>query len=218
MRRVPSMGNAFRQSAENAFRWLEVMLRYPNGSASLTEKSTLRIAAARVYHPCDARADSRTSLVIKIAVERETMRARIMIFFAFAVFTATLMLTQSARVKAGQVSDASGASDAAQLIVITPANAIPSNQGPVEHFSGSVRLDMLTEPKEPGKPRVESITFAAGAHTAWHSHPLGQILVVTSGSGFIQQWGRPIQQIHTGDVIWTPANVKHWHGQVRMGR
>lgn len=104
------------------------------------------------------------------------------------------------------------ATQSEQTIQITHGNAVPSSMGPVERFVGEVKLDMMTEPKEPGKPRVENITFAAGAHTAWHSHPLGQILIVTSGSGYIQQRGGAVQKIRAGDVIWTPANVQHWHG------
>lgn len=132
---------------------------------------------------------------------------------ALAVVAAACTVVHPVRARAGQSEPASGAGQPAQTITITRAAAVSSAQGPPEHFTGAVKLDMLAEPKSaPGQTRIESITFAPGAHTGWHSHPLGQLLVVTAGSGFVQQWGGPIQAIHSGDVIWTPPNVKHWHG------
>ena len=106
----------------------------------------------------------------------------------------------------------SGAADTSQKITIQHKGEFPSVQGAADRFTGQVRLDTLGAPAPPSLTRVQSITFAPGAHTAWHSHPLGQTLIVTSGSGYVQQWGGPRQEIHEGDVIWTPPNVKHWHG------
>ena len=91
-------------------------------------------------------------------------------------------------------------------------DAVPTAQGPANHFIGTVKMDTLTEPIEGIRPRTLSVTFAPCARTAWHSHPMGQVLIVTEGSGFVQQQGGPIQAIHVGDIIWTPPNVRHWHG------
>lgn len=98
------------------------------------------------------------------------------------------------------------------MIVITRSDAVPSAKGTPDRFVGAVKMDTLAEPKDASLARVISVSFAPGAHTNWHSHPLGQILVVTAGMGYIQQWGGKVEQIHPGDVIWTPPNVKHWHG------
>jgi len=87
-----------------------------------------------------------------------------------------------------------------------------SQEGPAEWFTGSVRIDPLFQPKEPSRVAGASVTFAAGARTAWHTHPLGQHLVITSGVGRVQQEGGPIQEVGPGDVVWFPPGVKHWHG------
>ncbi|MBX5457166.1 MAG: cupin domain-containing protein [Thermogemmatispora sp.] len=88
----------------------------------------------------------------------------------------------------------------------------PSQRGPAEHFTGNVRIDPLFEAREPGRVRAISVTFEPGARTAWHSHPLGQILIVTAGSGRAQRWGGPIEEIRPGDVVWFAPGEKHWHG------
>ena len=95
---------------------------------------------------------------------------------------------------------------------ILHSDAVPTAPGPANHFIGTVNMDTLSEPIEGLRPRVLSVTFAPRARTAWHSHPMGQVLIVTEGSGFVQQQGGPIQAIHVGDIIWTPPNVRHWHG------
>ncbi len=95
---------------------------------------------------------------------------------------------------------------------ITRAGSRPSVAGPAEYFSGMVRIDPLIEAPEPARVNGASVTFAAGAHTAWHTHPLGQTLVVVSGSGLVQRWGGPVERIHSGDVIWFAPGEKHWHG------
>jgi quercetin dioxygenase-like cupin family protein len=88
----------------------------------------------------------------------------------------------------------------------------PAGRGPAEYFTGDVRIDRLFEAPEPARVRGASVTFAPGARTAWHTHPLGQTLIVTAGLGRAQRWGGPITEIRPGDVVWFPPGEKHWHG------
>jgi quercetin dioxygenase-like cupin family protein len=88
----------------------------------------------------------------------------------------------------------------------------PSAKGPQEYFTGAVRIDPLFEAPDPSRARGASVTFEPGARSAWHTHPLGQTLIVTSGLGWTQCWGGPKEEIRPGDVIWCPPGVKHWHG------
>jgi quercetin dioxygenase-like cupin family protein len=88
----------------------------------------------------------------------------------------------------------------------------PSGKGPVEYFTGTVRIDPLFEASAPALVRGASVTFEPGARTAWHTHPLGQTLIVTAGCGRAQHWGGAIEEIRPGDVVWFPPGEKHWHG------
>ena len=88
----------------------------------------------------------------------------------------------------------------------------PSQKGPAEWFTGSVRIDPLNTAPEPARHGVARVTFEPGARTAWHTHPLGQTLIVTSGVGWTQCEGEPIVEIRAGDVIWCPPGHRHWHG------
>jgi len=88
----------------------------------------------------------------------------------------------------------------------------PSAKGPAEYFTGTVRVDPLFEAADPARARGASVTFEPGARTAWHTHPLGQTLIVTSGLGRAQREGGPIEEIRPGDVVWIEPNEKHWHG------
>nr|BBH92305.1 cupin [Thermogemmatispora argillosa] len=88
----------------------------------------------------------------------------------------------------------------------------PSQQGPAATFTGRVRIDPLFEAPSPARVRAASVTFEPGARTAWHSHPLGQILIVTAGCGRAQRWGGPVEEIRPGDVVWFAPGEKHWHG------
>jgi quercetin dioxygenase-like cupin family protein len=88
----------------------------------------------------------------------------------------------------------------------------PSGKGPSEWFTGIVRIDPLFEAPEPARGRGASVTFELAARTAWHTHPLGQTLIVTDGVGRVQRWGGPIEEIRPGDVVWFPPGEKHWHG------
>ena len=88
----------------------------------------------------------------------------------------------------------------------------PSVKGPAEYFTGTVRIDPLFESPDPARTLGASVTFEPGARTAWHTHPLGQILIVTAGCGLAQRWGGPIEGIRPGDVVWFQPGEKHWHG------
>jgi len=91
----------------------------------------------------------------------------------------------------------------------------PSRNGPESYFTGAVRIDPLFEATDQGRVFTASVTFEPGARTAWHTHPLGQTLVVTAGCGWAQRWGGPIEEIRPGDVIWFPPGEKHWHGATK---
>ena len=95
---------------------------------------------------------------------------------------------------------------------ITPNGAQPSIKGPVEHFTGAVRIDPLFPATSQLPASGAYVTFEPGARSDWHTHPLGQTLIVTSGFGLTQAWGGPIRELRPGDVVWCPPGVKHWHG------
>jgi quercetin dioxygenase-like cupin family protein len=95
---------------------------------------------------------------------------------------------------------------------IQRAGSKPSGKGPAEYFTGTVRVDPLFSAPEPARAVGAHVTFEPGARTAWHTHPLGQTLIVTSGRGRMQRWDGPIEEIYPGDVIWFAPGEKHWHG------
>lgn len=95
---------------------------------------------------------------------------------------------------------------------ITRNGSLPSSQGPEDWFTGRVRIDPLFAPAEPARTGGAYVTFEPGARTAWHSHPLGQTLIVTSGSGRVGRWGGPVEEIRPGDVVHFEPGEKHWHG------
>jgi quercetin dioxygenase-like cupin family protein len=88
----------------------------------------------------------------------------------------------------------------------------PSGKGPEEYFTGSVRIDPLINPPEPARVSMALVTFEPGARTAWHTHPFGQTLIVTAGSGWVQREGGSTEEIHQGDVVYFAPGEKHWHG------
>ena len=88
----------------------------------------------------------------------------------------------------------------------------PSGKGPAEYFTGSVRVDPLHNPPDPARVAMALVTFEPGARTAWHTHPLGQTLIVTAGCGWVQKEGGTREEIHPGDVVWFAPGEKHWHG------
>ena len=95
---------------------------------------------------------------------------------------------------------------------ITRSGSHPSSKGPAQWFSGDVAIDPLFEAPEPARVRGAHVTFEPGAHTAWHTHPLGQTLHVLYGIGRVQAKGGPIREIRAGDTVWIPPGEKHWHG------
>jgi quercetin dioxygenase-like cupin family protein len=95
---------------------------------------------------------------------------------------------------------------------IKRAGSRPSTKGNAQWFTGSVRVDPLFRTAAPARAAAGKVTFEPGARTAWHTHPLGQTLIVTDGLGLVQRVGGPIEEIRPGDVVWFPPNEKHWHG------
>ena len=87
-----------------------------------------------------------------------------------------------------------------------------SSKGPSDWFTGTVRIDPLFQAPAPARVQGTSVTFEPGARTAWHTHPLGQTLIVTAGCGWVQRDGEPIEEVRPGDVVWFPPGEKHWHG------
>lgn len=99
-----------------------------------------------------------------------------------------------------------------QRITILRRRSQPAQKAAADHFTGSVEVESLFTAKAPGRASGSLITFQRGARTAWHTHPIGQVLIVTVGTGRIQRWGDPIDEIRQGDVVWIPPGQKHWHG------
>src|SRR5271166_4342155 len=95
---------------------------------------------------------------------------------------------------------------------ITRCGTQPSGKGPTDWFTGTVRIDSPFERSDPARVSGASVTFEPGARTAWHTHPLGQTLIVTSGCGWVQRDGGQVEEIRPGDVVWFPPGEKHWHG------
>lgn len=95
---------------------------------------------------------------------------------------------------------------------IRRAGSQPSGKGPADYFTGQVRIDPLFNPPEPARIATALVTFEPGARTAWHTHPLGQTLIVTAGCGWARREGGPVEEIRPGDVVWFPPGEKHWHG------
>lgn len=112
----------------------------------------------------------------------------------------------------GQTNQTATQSQDSQQIRIIRRGSQPSRQGPVQNFTGSVRVDPLFQAHAPARASGSLVTFEPGARTAWHTHPLGQILTVTAGTGRVQRWGDPVEEIRQGDVVWIPPSQKHWHG------
>ncbi|MBJ2152735.1 cupin domain-containing protein [Paracoccus sp. IB05] len=92
------------------------------------------------------------------------------------------------------------------------AGQVPSRKGPADWFTGQVRIDTLFNPAAPDRVQGASVTFEPGARTAWHTHPLGQTLIVTAGLGRVQRDGGPVEEIRPGDVVWFAPGERHWHG------
>ncbi len=117
-----------------------------------------------------------------------------------------------ARAASGSDAPRVASSEDSQTISITRSGSQPSVKGAAEYFTGSVRIDPLFKANDPSRTSGGLVTFEPGARTAWHTHPLGQILIVTAGTGWIRQWGGQIEEIRQGDVVRIPPGQKHWHG------
>jgi 4-carboxymuconolactone decarboxylase len=128
----------------------------------------------------------------------------------------TLSLFASAFAQTNQAGAASspGVAQApgSQSIRITRSGTQPSRQAPAENFTGQVSVEPLFQANAPARAFGARVTFEPGARTGWHTHPLGQILIVTAGAGRVQRWGDQVEEIRQGDVVWTPPGQKHWHG------
>ena len=118
------------------------------------------------------------------------------------------LLTATLSTLALLVSESAGA----QNLIITRGGSRPVESVPAENSTGTARVEMLFEALDPSHASGASVTFEPGARTAWHSHPRGQILIVTAGTGRVQRWGSAIEVIRPGDVVRIPAGAKHWHG------
>jgi quercetin dioxygenase-like cupin family protein len=121
----------------------------------------------------------------------------------------SLAVAASAFAQNGVKTESTGA---AKQMVIMRAGSQASYKGPSQYFTGSARVDPLFGAHAPSTMSGAAVTFEPGARSAWHTHPAGQVLIVTAGVGRVQQVGGPVQEIRPGDVIWTPPGVKHWHG------
>ncbi len=95
---------------------------------------------------------------------------------------------------------------------ITRVGTRPSTPGPADWFTGAVQIDPLLQPEAPARAAGAHVTFEPGARTAWHTHPLGQTLLITTGRGWVQRLGGPVEEVHPGDVVWFSPGEKHWHG------
>lgn len=126
----------------------------------------------------------------------------------FTATAITLSLLASTSAQTNQGPPAPGP----QSIRIMRRGSQPSRQGPAENFTGSVRVDPLFQASAPARASGSLVTFEPGARSAWHTHPLGQVLIVTAGTGRVQRWGDPVDEIRQGDVVWIPPGQKHWHG------
>ncbi|MFZ0520083.1 MAG: cupin domain-containing protein [Candidatus Acidiferrales bacterium] len=121
-----------------------------------------------------------------------------------------LLALASAQMKTDFPSGAS--KNELQTIEIIRNGSHSATKGPGQNFTGSVQVDQLFPARDPSRVSGGVVTFEPGARSAWHTHPLGQILIVTAGVGRVQAWGGPIQEIRTGDVVRIPPGAKHWHG------
>ncbi|GAA5233518.1 cupin domain-containing protein [Verticiella sediminum] len=128
----------------------------------------------------------------------------------FRILLTATALQAATAVAAAPQADSATSAPAQQEIVL--AGSQPSISGPTETFTGRARIDPLWSANEDINAAGAMVTFEPGARSAWHTHPYGQRLVVSSGVGLVQEWGQPVQVVRPGDAIWCPPGVKHWHG------
>jgi quercetin dioxygenase-like cupin family protein len=141
-----------------------------------------------------------------LTMRTEFERRREMKLLAATIIS--LFVPVSAFAQTNQPGTASGSG----AIAIMRSGSQPSAKGSVEYFTGAVRIDSPFRGRDPARVGGGIVTFEPGARTTWHTHPLGQTLIVTAGAGWVQQWGGSIQEMKQGDVVWIPPGVKHWHG------
>ena len=148
---------------------------------------------------------------MRLEIERTTIN----LLIAASMSVSLVVNATSQNVRSG-TTRSSGGSPAviqdSQKIKITRSRSVPSQQGPAENFTGSVRVDPMFQANEPSRLAGALVTFEPRARSAWHTHPRGQILIVTAGVGRVQRWGDPADEIRQGDVVWIPPGQKHWHG------
>ena len=106
----------------------------------------------------------------------------------------------------------------AQNVTVSRSGSQQPTKGDPEYFTGSVRVEIVFSASEPSRLAGARVVFEPGARTAWHTHPVGQTLIVTSGTGWVQHWGGPVQEMRAGDVVRIPPGVKHWHGATATTR
>jgi quercetin dioxygenase-like cupin family protein len=136
------------------------------------------------------------------------MKQMMSILLSFLLLTSISALANEVKTDSPSVT----ASEETQTIRITRKESQQSTQGSADHFTGRVRIDTPFRGEAPARVYGASVIFEAGARTDWHSHTLGQTLIITSGTGLIQRWGDPDEIIRQGDVVWIPPDQKHWHG------
>jgi quercetin dioxygenase-like cupin family protein len=140
------------------------------------------------------------------------MRLLAAMVMSLSLLALAFAYVNQARAASGSDAPLVASSEDSQTISITRSGSQPSSKGSAEYFTGSVRIDPLFKANDPSRASGALVTFEPSARTAWHTHPLGQTLIVTAGSGWVQQWGSQIQEIRQGDVVRIPPGQKHWHG------
>jgi len=143
-------------------------------------------------------------------MEGAEMKVLAAALISFSLFASAASQAQTGAAQA-DASPTASAQDS-HSIRITRSGSQQPRKGPAGYFTGSVQVEPLFSAHDPSRVSGGKVMFEPGARSAWHTHPLGQILIVTEGTGWIQQWGGPIEEIRKGDVIWIQAGVKHWHG------
>jgi quercetin dioxygenase-like cupin family protein len=143
-------------------------------------------------------------------IEGAKMKVLASTLISLSLFTSAVSQAQTGAPQADGTPTASA--EHSHSIKITRSGSQQPSKGPAEYFTGSVEIEPLFSAHDPSRTSGGKVTFEPGARSAWHTHPLGQTLIVTDGTGLIQQWGGAVEEIRKGDVIWIPAGVKHWHG------
>ncbi|MDD2465578.1 MAG: cupin domain-containing protein [Desulfobulbus sp.] len=176
--------------------------------------SNIEVEALKSYKGVHRIDDHGTFLIATRSMQRSSnMKTLAAAVISLALLTPAFAHANQGRGVSGEAISHGGASrENTQTIKITRNGTQPSVKGTADKFSGSVRIDQMFEASDPARLLGASVTFEPGARTAWHSHPLGQTLIVRAGCGLVQRQGGPIDKILPGDVVWIPPHVKHWHG------